>query len=81
MRSIDPNTSALVNLALTVLLAVLAVISKTGLPAPWSAEWSHIAQDQAQWWGAILAAAMGVLNGYLHAVSSSAPGALSSDKH
>jgi hypothetical protein len=76
MPSIDPKSSVIINLIVAVAGAVLAYIASNGLPAPVPAETSHLWQIWAQWIGGLGVAVVAAFNGYLHGVSSDAPGPL-----
>jgi len=76
MLSVDPKTSMVINFVVAMVGAVLAYIASNGLPAPVPAETSHLWQVWAQWIGGLGVAVVAAFNGYLHSVSSSAPGPL-----
>jgi len=78
MASVSPLKSTWVNIAVGVAGVVVVYASKTDLPPPWPHDWAVIVKAQAAWFaglGSALAAA-GVLNTFLHAVSSDDAGPL-----
>jgi len=80
MLSVDPKTSLVINIALTAAGAVLGFLSTTKLPSTVPAADASMIQEWATWLLAGGTSLVGALNVYLHSVSSTTPGPLSSDK-
>jgi hypothetical protein len=76
MPTINPTTSAWINLALGLAGALLLYLSKTPLPAPVSHEQAQVVQDWSGWIAGAGAVMVAAINGYLHAVSSEKEGPL-----